>query len=295
MKIRLLLLLLVSILLSSCFKELNEEDVKDAILAGNGERLHRAFYKPHRIEVDRLTKVVSDYSENIKAKKLKAIPYRDEVETRKRKRFGYIFVDEEEQLHYSITFKYTEMKDGEWLVNFMDFRAAEDDIPSIKFPGRLPLRGVRLPTVKRPTRAYLDSLRKEGPVIINGIKIFHNNTITKNYVESYGDEYKKLIRFNFGNKKIKDNIGSILSNLSTRVDLGEYTFAYYESYAQPSIYIGADRNFSKEVKFAMKKSIQEIVDVEVKVKRNKRNYSKIQSMDVGGTNSDVKVRIGGWW
>lgn len=295
MKIKLLFLLLVSILLSSCFREMNEEDVKDAILSGNGEKLHKAFYKPHRIEVDKLSKVVKDYSENIKAKNLKAIPYRDEVETRKRKRFGYLFVDEDEQLHYSITFKYTEMKDGEWLVNFMDFRAAEDDIASIKFPGRLPLRGVRLPKMKRPTASHVDSLKKEGPIIINGIKIFHNNTINKNYVESYGDEYKSLIRFNFGNKKIKDNIGNILSNLSTRVDLNEYTFAYYESYAQPSIYIGADRNFSKEVKSAMKKSINEILDTEVKIKRNKKNYSKIQSMDVGGTNSEVKVRIGGWW
>lgn len=287
------LLFLTSILFFySCSYEMAPKEIMDAIIDGDGETVHSSFYKDYRIDVDKMKKVVTDYSEQIKAKDLTPIPFKDAINFRTRDRYGYLLVDKDNYLHYTVTFKYTTLKDGERQVNFMDFRAAEHDINSIQFPTLYPLRTLILPSNERPGQTTIDSIKQAGPQFVNGIKLYHNYQLNPMYMYTYGDNLNKhVISFNFGNKFIKENIETILTTLSTKVDLEKYTLAYYEDFAQPTVYLGYERGYPQEMIKAIKSIITKDLGGKVKTRRNKSSYKGAKFLDIGGTNGDPRRRF----
>lgn len=292
MTTKLLLFLSLVLLCYSCSYEMTERELMDAIIDGDGDAVHSSFYKDYRIDKDKMKKVVAAYSEQIKAKDLKAVAYKDAITYRKREKLGYLLVDKDNYIHYTVTFKYTTMEDGEQLVNFMDFRAAEHDINSIQFPSLYPLHTLILPISERPGQSDIDSIKQAGPQFVSGIKLYHNYQLNPMYMLTYGDDLKKnVISFNLGNKFIKDNLETILSTLSTKLNIEDYTLAYYEDYAQPTVYLGYERGYPQEMINAIQSIITKDLGGKVKKRRNKSSYRGVKFLDIGGINGDPRRRF----
>lgn len=291
MNTKLPLLLSLVLFCFSCSYEMTEKELMDAIIDGDGDAVHSAFYKDYRIDKDKLNKVVEAYSEQIKAKDLRPVEFENAITYSKRERLGYLLVDKDNYIHYTVTFKYTTMEDGEQLVNFMDFRAAEHDINSIQFPTLYRLRTLILPISEKPKLEVIDSIKKAGPRFVSGIKLYHNYQLNPMYMYTFGDNLRKnVISFNFGNKFVKDNIETILTTLSTKLNLEEYTLAYYEDFAQPTVYLGYERGFPQEMINSIKSIITKDLGGKVKVRKNGSSFKGVKFLDIGGINGDPRRR-----
>lgn len=289
---KLLSILCLLFILSSCSHEMGEKQILEALIDGDGDAIHSAFYKDYRIDKEKLNKIVDDYSAQINEKNLKALPFRDQINFRKRDRYGFLFVDKDNNLFFTVTFKYSTMKDGEQLINFMDFRTTEHDVNGIQFPSLRPLRTMILPISAKPVQSEIDSVLREGPRFINGIKFYHNYQLNSMYMSTFDDQLKKnVISFNLGNKSIKDNMESIISKLSTQIDLNEYSLAYYEDFGQPTIFMGYERNFPNNVKKALENIFKKEMNLKVQYRRNRGTGHRVNVLDVGGTNTDPRRRF----
>lgn len=280
-----------------CSSEVNEENVLEAVLDNDTSDLYGMFFEKHKVDKDQLAKVVELYSKKIKKKNLKKVLFRDGIPDFKRKKYGALFVEDEDVLHYSVTFKFVEYPDGKKEVNFIDFRSSEDDLPSIKIPSNMPLKSIVTPNDMFPK---MDSIKKANPVMVGRFKTYDQMLVSqKTLSEDYNDSLRLILAFNMRNPLIRDRFEEVLETLDAEIGLSDFTISRYNVYAAPTFYITYDsegferwqaENFANVFadKFGMK--------VRVEAMKNSSNSmfgfktAKNSTIRVGGIYTRAKVR-----
>lgn len=288
MKIQ-IIISLASLLFVSCSSELTEERTLELVLNKKSNKLYDLFYQNNKVNAQILEELVVRYANAIEKKGLKQAPFRDAISLKSRKRLGALFVDENNYLHYSITFKFTTLKNGKKLINYMDFRSSEEDLPCLKIPSNFPIKCAKTPIPKPPNPTEFDSLKARGPEIINDFKVYPLVILSEKYLAERGDTLKREIAFNFGNKRVKDHIESLLTSLDARLDLSNYTLSYFYTYAQPTLNILCDQNhFSEEEISLITTSVEEVMPGRVAKRINLKASGPNPRIGIGGVYATAK-------
>ena len=288
---KLFLILIVFSIVSCSPMGYDEETLISDILENKSERIISGFYKQERLEKEDLKEVIKAYSEKLNSEEFEMVEYKDFVNFRKRDREGYMFIDSNNNIAYSITYKFTTLEDGTKQVNFIDFRSSEKDLQCIKFPSKFPIKCVIIPVIEPKSP---QELSEEYPKEINGFNFYHLEQVSDKYLRSNNDTLKKLIIFNLGNLKIKNNFGEIVKGLDEELDLSNYTLAESNYYGEPTTNVIYDAgSYSEEELSAIKRVLGRALNEPIRVKPVRNNRSSIKKLKIGGLYSKSQIRIGG--
>lgn len=281
-----LFLLPLLILIASCSTEYNQESLIKDILNNKSEKIGNEFYKSKRFKLRRndLEQVIKSYGEKINTANLTQIEFSDELNLKKQKREGYLFVDKYNNIVYSITYKFLEIKGKKRQINYINFRSSIHDLPCIKFP-----TSTRIKCIKGPEKLPLnpDSLRQIYPKDRYGHTFYHSELASKKFLLEHQDSLKKRILFNLGNLKVKNNLEQILQRLGEKLDLSQYTFTEQESHGEPTINIVYDKGYYNidevnTIKKVLEQTIGGYVRVE-SIEKSKFSFGSVEpNLMIGG-------------
>jgi hypothetical protein len=269
MKIKMLFFLFL-LLFISCSKEYDEESLIQDILKNKSENVISGFYKKERLENEGFKSVIKQYSKDISNGNYEMIQYRDDFTFKSRKRLGYQFIDKNNNVVHSITYKFTTLKDGSQKINFIDFRNSEGELPCIKFPTLAPIRCLKKPFLEpvNPTQ-----IKQDFPKMIHGRKFYHSQHFTKETLAEHGDTLKKGIVFNIGNKNVFNNFKKILDGLDSEMNLDSFSLALTAQYGEPTTNIMINYDFKFEDAKIIKSILSEKIDGNLEiVDLNSKSY-----------------------
>lgn len=236
---------------SACDSGIQPESLDKWVRGNDFKAIKSNFYKRSRIKDESLEKIVKLYSEAINAKDLDARPIVDNsfkkvISGRERK--GYEYFDKDDNLHYSLTYKLVTMPDdSSVLFNYVDFRATDGDLPSLKVPGFGPIRSIYTDDgfgLLEGMELRVDSLMAIGPIELYGRKYYHSQVLAKMNSKLPKDSVKSAIVFNLNNNWVKSHIDLIIKGLEEKVDLSKYDLSYMETVSTPTLRLGFDSGFN---------------------------------------------------
>jgi len=267
MKLSKLLIFFFAIALSSCSSKYGNEEIINDIMNNDSDRIIKNFFEKHKLEREDFKKVVESYSKFLGESNLKRIEYDDQFSFKRRKRHGYIFLNDDNNFVASITFKYVMVEDSSYQVNFIDFRNSTNELPCIKFPSKFPIKCLALPV---PAPPKIDSLNKIYPKDISNQRFYHLSMGGKKYVEAEGDTLKRIISFNNGNALISKHLSTILNKIDNKLGLEYYTLCESNSIGEPTINLSYDPEVHQEYEISEIKSIlEEVTNSNVRLKKQK--------------------------
>jgi len=281
-------------LLSSCQNEITNEKLISYIKNDNSKSLIDSYYQKEKLEEEDFKNIVSQYSQHIDENNLAMIEFNEGFTFKSRPREGYMFLDSNNNIVNSITFKYVTYPDSTREINFIDFRNSTGELPSLKFPSKFPIKDILMPKGLPPK---IDSLKMIYPKLINGKRFYHASIINKDVLNENNDTLKTIIAFNMGNLKINRNITSILNSLDKKIGLANYVLSEKIEIGQPKTYIVYDSNIqSKEEIENIRAALELVLNEKIYLKSVKTYKSSFGSANpsiyIGFAFSDAKVRIG---
>lgn len=282
-----IILMIVILGNSSCTKEYDSEGLIDDLVKGKSSKVIASFYRPDRLEKNDLKTVIDEYSKKIQSNGYEKVAFKEFVNFRRKDREGYMFIDTNNNIVSSITYKFILNSRGNKRINFIDFRSSTEDLPCIKFPTNFPIKCILIPM--RPPEMK-DSLRKIYPKEILGYKVYHNLLRSKKYLKEQGDTLKKALLFNSGNLKIQRNLEKILIGLDDRVNLNDYTLAEYHYHGEPRTNLIYDpKHYSSEEVNSIRQVIEEVLQEEIQLRASKTIRGTQETLSIGGTFSKARV------
>ncbi len=231
--------LYILITISSCKVDYGDELLIKDLESNNSSRIIDNFFEKHKLEKEEFQKTVEIYSKYIGKNHLKRIPFEDFNPFKKRKRYGYIYLDDKNNFIASMTYKFVMQKDSSLEVNYIDFRNSTSELPCVKFPTKFPIKCVALPMPPAPD---LSSINLEYPKDMDSLKIYHFIHASKERVSQFGDTLKRVLAFNTGNGLIGDNFTELLGEIDNKMGLEYYTLFEAKKIGEPVINIIYDPN-----------------------------------------------------
>ncbi len=255
--------LLFAAAITSCTKEYTSENLLNDILSNNSESIIDNFYNSKKLDKEAFKKTVHDYSVFLNENNFTKVVYKDSFNFKRKDRYGYYFLNEDNNFVASITYKYVMLQDSSYQLNFIDFRNSTHELPCIKFPSRFPIKCVGLP-MDLPLQ--ISKIDAEYPKTIDGHRFHHVQRLSPSNLMKTGDTLKTPIQFNTGNKIISRNIKSILKVMEKSINLNDYTLAETSTIGEPIInityYPGAH---DQETIKAIENAVVGSVDAKVKL------------------------------
>lgn len=251
MRYYLYITLLLSSICFSCNSKIESDSLDKWVRANDYESIRDWTYNKRRLDSKKLEKIVALYSKAIGEKNLHARLITDNTIKKLytgREREGYEYYDEKDNLHYSITYKLITMpEDSSKLFNYIDFRATDGDLPSVKAPLFLPVRSIynaeNTEDLKKQP-AVLDSLRAIGNLNLYGYEFKHTLVLNEENMRLPKNSVKSAIVFNINNNWVKEHIDLIIKGLAKTIDMTKYDLAYMETVSTPTLRIGFDSGFN---------------------------------------------------
>jgi len=242
---------IISCLFISCNGKIENDSLDNWVRANDYESIRDWTYNKRRLDSKKLEKIVALYSKKINEKDLIA---KDIVDNSAKKLFtgrerkGYEYYDKDGNLHYSITYKLiTIPEDSSKLFNYIDFRATDGDLPSVKAPIFAPIRSIydaeNLKDLKNKSNV-LDSLKAIGNINLYGHEFKHVIVLNEENRFISKDSVKQALVFNINNNWVKGHIDLIIKGLAETIDLTQYDLAYMETVSTPTLRLGFDSGFN---------------------------------------------------
>ncbi|MFT6336160.1 MAG: hypothetical protein ACJATI_002916 [Halioglobus sp.] len=270
MKFNIYIIIIISLFISSCQREIEGDSLDNWVQSNDYESIRDWIYNKRKLDSKKLEKIVGLYSKAITSKNLKAKQIEDNSFKKLmtgRKRSGYEYYDEEGNLHYSITYKLITMPDdSSKLFNYIDFRATDQDLPSLKVPSFLPIRSIytaeNINNIKKQP-AMLDSLRAVGNLDLYGYQFKHIIVLNEENKIIPKDSIKSAIVFNINNNWVKKHIDLIIKGLEKEINMSQYDLAYMETVSTPTVRLGFDTGFNPEDLLKMMKFFEQLADKKI--------------------------------
>lgn len=234
----------------SCSKRIEPDALDKMVRANDADKIYTSFYRLDRVNREKLTAVVGEYSDQIVEKNLVTRPI-DDNSLRKvllnQERLGYQYLDSDGNLHYSITYKLTKLEDSTEKFNFIDFRATDRDLPCVKVPSFMPIKCIYKAEDVDELLSYksrLDSLKSIGPIEQYGWTIYHYEILKQANREKPRDSVRSAIIFNIDNKWVAGRFELLIKDLGQKVDLWNYDLGYMRDISTPKLRIAFDSGFN---------------------------------------------------
>ncbi len=286
---RVVTLLGFMLFLISCNSEYTEESLIEDIENNKYSSIVERFYKKRPVEKEQLKSTLEAYSNYLKNdfRRVSFYTSKNGNSTRlpfRRERLGYMYLDENDNVVASITYKFIELENGTKQINFIDFRHSQGHLQCVKFPTLFPIKCVDVAGYFPPD---LDSLNSIYPKQIHGLTFYHSMQVNQSLVDAQLDTIEAVLVFNTGNLMIKNNLEKIVGRLRDSFDLSQFVFAEYNDFGEPNINMNYDENsFDEKFVNKLKTTLQASMQRHVYPHSRKRKYPF-------GAKAPPRISIGG--